>query len=329
MRTLTRLCIVFWVISFLVLTLNTTSMALDYPTKLIQLIVPTTAGSTNDIIARILAPKLGSILKQPIIVVSKPGGGQSIGIKFALNAKPDGYTMLTASGAPAASPALNPGIGFKLEDFASICSPVLSPFFLVVKADAPWKTLADLVSDAKKNPGKYTYGHVGFGTGDHCSSELFTKEAGAYIVGVPRGGEPESLAGVLGGHVNMAFISKTLATPLLKTGELRALAVRYPERLKEFPSVPSLAELGYPKSAKLPGWHGYFFSAKTPREIVEKMAKAFDVALRDKEVIENIEKTGMIMKVLMLDDAMTLYREQEQLFTEAARLLKIQEGTGK
>jgi tripartite-type tricarboxylate transporter receptor subunit TctC len=308
----------------LIFVLTTMAIALDYPTKTVQIIVPYPPGGTNDMTARILDTKLGSILGQPVIIVNKPGGGGAVGIKFASTAKPDGYTVLTSPPGIVMIPILNPGIGFKLDDFTPIGVAVSLPSAITVKADAPWKTLEELVKDARKNPGKFTYSTAGPGTTPHFAGELFKVETGSDIIHVPMGGEAPAVTGLLGGHVDMTFVGLGAVSAHLKAGTLRALALMYPRRIKDFPDIPPTKELGYP-NLMTTIWHGYFFPAKTPKEIVKKVAKAFETALKDKEVINKIEKTGMLVEGLILDEANKFFQNEEKKWSEVAKKAKMVE----
>jgi len=307
-----------------VFTLATAAMALDYPTKPIQLIVPNPPGGINDTVARILGPKVSSILGQQVIIVNKPGGTGSVGTKFVAGAKPDGYTMLTSPPGIVLLPLLNPGVGFNLDDFAPICNPVVNIMFLVVKADAPWKTLGDFIKEAKSNPGKLTLADSGYGSLNHFKAERLKLEIGVDIVLVHMTGEAPALTAVLGGHVNACLPSKLISTPHLKAGTLRALCVMNTERLKDFPDIPCSKELGFFKDIG-PGWYGFFFPAKTPREIVEKVAKAFETAMKDKEILINIEQIGLIEKCLILEDATRFFEDEVKRNKDLAIKIKAME----
>lgn len=312
----------------LILALTTMAMAIDYPTKSIQIVVPYPPGGTNDLTARILEAKLASILGQPVIVVNKPGGGGAVGIKLAAAAQPDGYTILTTPPGIVMIPILNPGIGFKMENFIPIGLATSSPSVITVKADAPWKTLNDLILDAKKNPGKFTYSTAGHGTTPHFAGELFNLITGSNTIHVPMGGETPAVVGLLGGHVDITYVSLGVVSPQLKAGTLRALALMSGKRIKDFPSIPTTKELGYAGLTTLT-WHGYFFPAKTPKEIVVKVAKAFETALKDKEVINKFEKIGMQVEGLILEEAKTFFQDEVVKWSEVAKKANMVEKGGK
>jgi tripartite-type tricarboxylate transporter receptor subunit TctC len=297
---------------------------LDYPTKAVQIMVPYPPGGTNDITARILEPKLASLLGQTVVVVNKPGGGGAVGIKAASAAKPDGYTLLTSPPGIVMIPILNPTIGFNLEDFTPVGLAVSIPSVITVKADAPWKTLDDLIKDMKENPGKLTYSTAGPGTTPHFAGELLKIETGTDMVHVPMGGEAPAAAAALGGHVDMTFVTLGAVSAHLRAGTLRALALMYPKRISDFPDIPTTKELGYPRLMTT-AWHGYFFPAKTPGEIVTKMARAFEAALKDKEVIAKIEQAGMLPEGMILEDANKFFHDEQSKWSDVAKRAKMVE----
>jgi len=316
-------------ISFLFLVWTAGAMALDYPNKPIQIIVPAPPGGTCDITARILGPKLSSILGQPVIIINKPGGGGALGAKlFASATEPDGYTVLTHWTAIVLIPILKPGIGFKMEDFTAIAQPVSTIYMIAVKADSPWKTLEDLIKDAKKNPGKFTYSTGGVGSGYHFTGEHFKIETGTDIVHVPMEGDAIAVTAALGGHVNMTISGLGSLIAYLKAGTMRVLANMYHERIKDFPDVPTIKELGFP-SLTTHGWFGYFLPAKTPREIVGKLGRAFETAVKDKDVIDKIDKSGMVAQGLILGEATKFFQNEDNRWRIVAKKGKMVEETGK
>ena len=308
----------------LIFVLTAMAIALDYPTKTVQIIVPYPPGGTQ----RYYCPNSGyktgfySWTTSDYSKQTRRRRGSRDQICFHSQTRwiyrsnfSPGIVMI---------PILNPGIGFKLEDFTPIGVAVSLPSAITVKADAPWKTLEELVKDARKNPGKFTYSTAGPGTTPHFAGELFKVETGSDIVHVPMGGEAPAVTGLLGGHVDMTFVGLGAVSAHLKAGTLRALALMYPRRIKDFPDIPPTKELGYP-NLMTTIWHGYFFPAKTPKEIVEKVAKAFETALKDKEVINKIEKTGMLVEGLILDEANKFFQNEEKKWSEVAKKAKMVE----
>ena len=293
-------------------------VAMDYPNKSIQIIVASAPGGSTDIAARIIGEKLAALLGQPVIIVNKAGGGGALAAKlFASATEPDGYTILAHWSALALIPILNPDIGFKLNDFIAIAQPISTISMIAVKADSPWKTFDDFIKDARKNPGKLTYTTGGTGGANHFSGEHLKIETGTDIVYVPMEGDAAAVTAVLGGHVDMVISSMGVVSGYLKAGAMRALGTMYSKRIKDFPDIPTVKELGYP-SLTAQGWLGYFLPAKTPRDVVEKLGKAFETAMNDKEVIDKIDKAGMVAQSVILEEAAKFFQNEDKRWRSVA-----------
>ncbi|HMF51596.1 MAG TPA: tripartite tricarboxylate transporter substrate binding protein, partial [Candidatus Saccharimonadales bacterium] len=197
--------------------------AADYPTKTIQIINPFPPGAVTDIVARMVAPKMSAILGQQVIVINKPGGGGAVGIQAAKDAAPDGYTILVTPPPVLIIPIVNKNSGFTMKDFAPLTLATSSPNTTVVKADAPWKTLEEFIADAGKNPGQYTYGSAGPGTTPHFIGELVKLKTKIDLTHVPLGSESAAATAVLGGHVNIAFLTLGTTQSHIEAGTMRAL----------------------------------------------------------------------------------------------------------
>jgi len=294
----------------------------EYPTKAIQIINPFPAGASTDILARILTDKLASLLGQPVVVINKTGAGGALGIKAVKDAPADGYTVMVAPPPLAFIPIVRKGIGFSLSDFTPINLAGSSPYVMVVKKDAPWKTLGEVVADAKKNPGKLIWGIPLTGSAGHFTYELFKMATGTDITSVPMGGETPVATAILGGHANTTFISLGTVQSHLEAGTLRALAFTHPKRLKEFPEIPTTAETGYPTVNTIP-WFVFTVHAKTSRAIVTRLDQVFKEALKDKEVIGKIEKAGMIVENRGAEETAKFLAEEHKKWSEVARVGKI------
>jgi tripartite-type tricarboxylate transporter receptor subunit TctC len=317
------------VVFFFFLVTTSVATASDFPNKPIQIVVPAPPGGTTDIAARILGPKLSSILGQPVIIVNKPGGGGAVASKIIASAtEPDGYTIFTHWTGMVLVPILKPNIGYKLDDFTALAQPVSTLYMIAVKGDSPWKTLDDLIKEARKNPGKLTYSSGGVGSGYHFTGEHFKMETGTDIVHVPMEGDAAAVTALLGGHVDMTVSGLGSMSGYLKAGTVRALANLYHEKAKDFPNIPTIKELGYPRLTTS-GWFGYFVPVKTPKEIVEKLGKAFEVATKDKDVIEKIEKSGMVPRTLVLGEATKFFEGEDKRWRDVAKKAKMIEETGK
>ena len=199
--------------------------AQDYPTKTIQIINPFPPGAVTDIIARMLAPKMSTVLGQQVVVINKAGGGGAVGIQAARDSAPDGYTILVTPPPIVLIPIVNKNSGFSLKDFVPLALATSSPNTTVVKADAPWKTFEDVLAEARKNPGHLTYGSAGPGTTPHFIGELVKLKTKIDMTHVPLGSESAGATALLGGHVNIAFLTLGTTRCHIEAGTLPALAV--------------------------------------------------------------------------------------------------------
>lgn len=298
------------------------SPAAEYPAKTIQIINPFPAGASTDILARILTDKLAALLGQSVVVINKTGGGGAIGIKAVKDAPADGHTVMVAPPPLVLIPIARKDIGFTLSDFVPINLAGSSPYVMVVKKEAPWKTVEDVVREAKKNPGKLIWAIPLTGSAGHFTYELFKMVTATEITNVPMGGETPVATAILGGHADMTFISVGTVNSHLQAGTLRALAVTHPKRIKELPDIPTTAETGYPKVNTIP-WFLFAVHAKTPKAIASRLDQVFKEALKDKEIIAKIEKAGMIVENVGMAEATKFLSDEHKKWSEVARVAKI------
>ena len=296
--------------------------AADYPTKTIQIINPFPPGAVTDIVARIVAPKLSTNLGHQVIIVNKSGGGGAVGIQAARDAAPDGYTILVTPPPILLIPLVNKNSGFTMKDFTPLVLATSSPNTTVVKAEASWKTFEDFIAEAKKNPGALTYGSAGPGTTPHFIGELVKLKTKIDLTHVPLGSESAAATAVLGGHVNIAFLTLGTTRSHIEAGTMRALAVASNRRLKDFPNVPTTVEKGFPE-LNLKIWVGFFAPAKTSGAIVKRLAAALGDTLKDPEVIGQIEKAQALVENFGPQDAAKFYLEEEHKWSEVVRAAKI------
>ncbi len=294
----------------------------QYPTKTIQIINPFPPGAVTDIVARLMAPKLSASLGQQVVIVNKAGGGGAVGIQAAKDAAPDGYTILVTPPPIALIPIVNKNSGFTLKDFTPLGLATSSPNTTVVKSDAPWKSLEEFIAEAKKSPGQLTYGSAGPGTTPHFIGELVKLKTGIEMTHVPLGSESAAATAVLGGHVNVAFLTLGTTRSHVEAGTLRALAVASNRRLKDFPNIPTTVEKGHPE-LNLKVWVGFFAPAKTPAAAVKRLAAAINESLKDAEVVANIEKAQALIENLGPAEFAKFLAEEERKWGEVARAAKI------
>jgi len=296
--------------------------AAEYPTKTIQIINPFPPGAITDIVARIVAPKMSTLLGQQVVIVNKAGGGGAVGIQAARDAAPDGYTILVTPPPILLIPLINKNSGFTIKDFTPLILATSSPNTTVVKGDAPWKTLEDFLADAKKRPGELTYGSAGPGTTPHFIGELVKLKTNIDLTHVPLGSESAAATAVLGGHVNIAFLTLGTTRSHIEAGTMRPLAVASNRRLKDFPNLPTTVEKGFAE-LNLKIWVGFFAPAKTPPAAVKRLAAAISDSLKDPEVAAPIEKAQALVENLGPQEAAKFYAEEERKWSEVARVAKI------
>jgi tripartite-type tricarboxylate transporter receptor subunit TctC len=243
----------------------------SYPSKPIRLVVPWTAAGTVDMVGRQLAERLSASLGQPVIVENKPGATGTIGSQQVVNAEPDGHTLLLMSATVhTVSPNLKKAFPFEsIDDFAVVSQVVSFPYLMVVSADSPFRSVADVTAAAKKQPGKISYGSFGQGSAPYLISELYAMSTGTELLHVPYKGAAPAIADVLGGRVT--FFIDSIPSPLgqVRGGRLRALAVTTPQRSETLADVPTMAETipGFEAIA----WLGIAAPRGTPKPIVDRL----------------------------------------------------------
>jgi tripartite-type tricarboxylate transporter receptor subunit TctC len=263
-----------------------------YPDRPITLLVPFAPGGPTDIIARILAVSLSQSLGQQVIVDNRPGAAGNIGMGVAARARPDGYTLLLTSTAIAVNPALYKNLPYDpFKDFVPVSELVNAPNVLIVHRDSGINTLADLIAQAKADPAKFNYASPGAGTKSHLTGELLKFRAGIEMVHVPFRGAGPATQAVVARTTQVGSVALPPAEPLIKSGELRALAVTGAERWFSLPDVPTMIESGFPNFIS-DTFNALFAPAGTPPEILALLLKESQAALRRPETREAARRAG-------------------------------------
>lgn len=262
-----------------------------FPTKPVHILVPYAAGGAVDILARTLGDAVSKQWGQSVVVENRPGAGGVIASQALVASPPDGYTlMVVASGHPT-NPFLYPKLPYDtFKDFTAISLLASSPNILLVRADSPYKTLADVIAAAKAKPGSLSFGHAGTGTSQHLAGTLLKSMAGIDIAAIPYKGGAPAINDLLGGQIPMSFNNGPEAVGQLEAGTVRALAVTTAKRAAFLPDVPSIAETvpGYDTEV----WWGLLGPRGMPPELVEKLAHDFVAALNTDAVKQRLAKLG-------------------------------------
>ena len=266
----------------------------DYPNRPITLVVPYPAGGIADVGGRVLAKELSVRLKQTVLVDNKAGGSGIIGAEYVANAKPDGYTLLSAAtGTLILAPVLRGNLSYKLSSFEPIYGTQDTPLMIAVRADTPYKSLADVVAAAKKKPGALTFATIGTGSIHHILAELWQNEAGMKMLHVPYKGAAPGFVDFLGGRIDVMIDYQMQLAPLAKDGRIRILGVAAPARVPALPDVPTFVESGY-KSVLASAFGAIVAPAGTPQPIIKKIADAFEDMFKSPEVIKYVEDRGSL-----------------------------------
>ena len=274
----------------------TVARAQTYPNKLIKVVLPYTAGSPNDVMARIALPFLSTRLGQPVVIDNRPGGGTVIGAKMVMAAEPDGYTLLF-SNTPThfIPPVANKSAAYDpLGDFVPIAPIGTSFLVLVVAPSVPATSVREFVSYAKANPGKLNFG-FGQGTLPHLVGEWFKVSAKLDIVSIPYRGGAQAVTDMLGGRIQMNLGTTATLLPLIRDGRVRALAVTSTRRHSDLPEVPTMMESGLSDITSLT-YYGLFGPAGLPAEVVNKINSEVNESLKSPELSAGFAKVGFETK---------------------------------
>jgi tripartite-type tricarboxylate transporter receptor subunit TctC len=268
------------------------AFAQAYPSKPIRFVVPFTAGSGTDIMARTIGDAMGKSMGQPIIIDNKPGAGGTIGANQVAKSDPDGYTVLIHSSGHALNPAIYPSLPYDtVKDLTGVTPMAVLPNVMVVSPQRGWKTVADAIAEAKAKPGQLNYASAGVGSATHMNAEKFKLQAGIDAVHVPFKGTPEAISDIIGGRNDWFFAPLSSALPLIKDGKLQALAVSTAQRAPALPSVPTTVEAGVPGS-DYNFWVGMIVPAATPAPVIRRLHDEVVKALANPDVKERLTKLG-------------------------------------
>src|SRR3954449_8426106 len=269
-----------------------TAAAQTYPTAPVKVIVPFGAGGATDVLARVFSERLQNNLGQPFTVENRGGAAGQIAAAAVARSPADGATLMFTTAAPITiAPLMNDKVQYDpRKDFVPIAVVAVMPVWLVVNANSPLQSAADVVAKAKDNPGKLNYGTSGVGTELHLAAEAVSRSAGLQMVHVPFRGGGEVIAALLGNQLDFAALSTASIAGPLQQGSLRALAVSSPQRMADFPDVPTFAEAGHAGATMMPWW-GLMAPAGTPQPIVAPLTQELEAAIKSEPVRERLKAT--------------------------------------
>ncbi|QWD05271.1 tripartite tricarboxylate transporter substrate binding protein [Polynucleobacter paneuropaeus] len=298
-------------LNLLILTLLFCTNVFAWPDKTITLVVPFPPGGSTDQMARAIAPKMQNSLGQSVIIDNKPGATGTVGAGFVKRASPDGYTLLVTSLGPLVIvPHLLPSVPYNAAtDFDYITVGLQSPNVLVVPANSPYKTLADLIAGEKANPGKLSFGSSGSGSSDHLATEIFWQQTGTSGIHAPYKGGGPAITDTIGGQLDALFANVNSVVQFINTGKLRPLAVAGNKRSPVLPNVPTFSELGY-KEVISYGWQAVVAPKGLPIDIKEKIYKSVITAINDPQVKKNFVDVGFEV-VANTPEQFVIYQAQE------------------
>jgi tripartite-type tricarboxylate transporter receptor subunit TctC len=292
-----------------------------YPTRSVTIVAPYPPGGAADLTARPFAPALERVLKQTVVVLNKPGAGGAVGTQSVVVAKPDGYnillTVFSISTIPEADRLAGRTPTFTRDQFVPVARLNADPTLLMVRADAPWKSVKELIEDARKRPNEIIYASAGPYTVAHMAVEVFMQAAGIKLRHLPTTGGGPAMTAVLGGHAALAMLSTGAVSPQVKGGKARVLANSGATRLAAFPETPTLKELGYDAEVYL--WTGLFVPKDVPADVLKTLRDATRQAVQDPEFKAASEKMQMPPAYLDADQFKVWWDKDSEMLAAAIR----------
>lgn len=270
--------------------LTGTAMADSFPSRPIRIVVPYAAGGPTDALARIVGKSLQERLGQPVIIDNKPGASGMIGAAVVAAANPDGYTILINASLHVITPSLYAKpTNDPINDFTAITDLGSVPLIMVVNKDLPVKSVSDLITYAKANPGKLTFGSSGIGASSHLAGEMLKSLTAINMSHVPYRGSAPALSDTIAGHISMMIDTSPASLPHVEAGSLRVLGVSTAQRISVLPNVPTIAEAGVP-GFEISSWYGVWGPKAMPQELVNRIQKEFAKTLAEPSIQESFAK---------------------------------------
>jgi tripartite-type tricarboxylate transporter receptor subunit TctC len=311
------------VIAALVTATSSTAQPSSYPSRSIELVVPSTPGTGADVLARLLDDTLAATLDTSVVVENKAGASGAIGTEFVAHAKPDGHTLLVTATSHGTVPAFKAKLPYDpVTSFAPVALLATSTMAIVVTPELPVKTLAEFIALAKEQPGKLYYSSPGSGSIQHMAMELVKLDTGIDLVHVPYKGTAGAVSDVVGGHVQASVVALQTVATFAKSGRVRMLAVLSYARSPAFPDVPTLREIGY-SNLVVDTWYGVFAPAGTAPAIVARLNAAFNAALDAPQIRQSLAQQGMTAVVDQPERLRALLQSELTRWTRLVREARI------
>ncbi|HKS64601.1 MAG TPA: tripartite tricarboxylate transporter substrate binding protein [Xanthobacteraceae bacterium] len=271
---------------------TTVLLAQAYPSRAIRIVVPYPAGGPTDILARLVGDRLSRSLNQTVVIENKPGASSMIGMDSVARSTPDGYTILVNASLHVIVPSIADKVLVDpIDGFEAVTQLGTVPLIMVVNQDSPAKTAADIVAEAKANPGKLTYGSSGVGASSHLAGAMLMKMAGLQMIHVPYKGSAPALQDVLTKNISFMIDTTPASIGLVQSGSLKAIGVSAPSRLSVLPDVPTISESGVP-GYNVQSWYGVWMPRGTPKEIVTKISREIAEIVKLPDVRERLKTLG-------------------------------------
>lgn len=292
----------------------------DYPSRAVRIVVPLTAGGNLDIVARTVAEHIAKGLGQPVLVENRPGASSLVGTQFVAKAAPDGYTLLAIANTFATVPLVVADPGYDpLKDFAGVTLTCLVPQVLIANPAFPARSVKELISLARSEPGKISYASSGNGSTGHMAAELFSRQAGIRMLHVPYKGNSQALVDVIGGQVTLMFDQVSTSTPQIRAGKVRPLAVTSLKRSPLLPDVPTVDESGVAGYEDVT-FNGLVAPAGTPHETLVRLNRAVAAALSETDLYRRFIERGIELKASASPEEFGAYiRAEAEKKTRLAR----------